>query len=55
MFFVLVLAKTRLGPGFRASFVEVRELTTAKATQNACNAKEPENQAMDYLVPGVEA
>ena len=55
MFFVRVQVKTRLDPGFRASYVEAREIITAKVTQNVRNAKGRENQAMACHVPVVEA
>lgn len=55
MFFVRVQAKTRLAPGFRVSYVEEREIITAKATQNVHNAKGRVNQATGCLVRVVEA
>lgn len=55
MFFVLGQAKIRLVPGFRVSYVEAREIITAKAIQNVRNAKGRENQAMACHVHVVEA
>ena len=50
MLSVRVPAEIHLAQGFLVSYAEAREITTSKATQNACNAKEPENQAMGCLV-----
>lgn len=46
MFFVRVQVKIRWEPESLASYVEEREIITAKATQNVFNAKGLENQAM---------
>ena len=55
MFFVRVQVKTRLVPGFRASYVEARDLITARATKNAVNAKGPGNQPMAFHARVAEA
>ena len=55
MFFVRVQVKIRWEPESLASYVEEREIITAKATQNVFNAKGRENQVMACHVHVAEA
>ena len=54
VFFVQVQAKIRLEPGFRASYVEAREVFTARALILVPNARGQENRQTAYHVPVVE-
>jgi len=55
VFFARRQEETHWAPGFLASYVEGKDITIARATKIAFNAKERGNQAMVCLVPNVEA